>query len=132
MAGALGYRSGSHAKGRWGKHRYRFLAERDLFVCPHGYAPSYATRTPEGKAVYARRKETIERSFADAKELDDSDFFSRAPLSPAQTETPANHEDPQGSVSSLTPGLDCRCKQIATDGGLSGGRGDLRQVCIPG
>lgn len=27
------------------------------------------TRTEEGKAIYARRKETVERSFADAKEL---------------------------------------------------------------
>jgi IS5 family transposase len=25
--------------------------------------------TPEGKAIYARRKETVERSFADAKQL---------------------------------------------------------------
>ncbi|MGV8084137.1 MAG: IS1182 family transposase [Coriobacteriia bacterium] len=120
VKGALGHRRGNHVKGRWGKYRYRFLPERDIYVCPQGCALAYVTtdrdgyrhyraekascvgcpargeclspkqdaktihrhiwedhkdacagftRTPEGKAIYARRKETIERSFADAKEL---------------------------------------------------------------
>ncbi|MGV8082544.1 MAG: IS1182 family transposase [Coriobacteriia bacterium] len=120
VKGALGRRRGNHAKGRWGKYRYRYLADLDLYVCPQGCMLAYATtdregyrhyradkvscadcpvngkclapkqdaktiyrhiwedhkdacaaftRTPEGRAVYARRKETIERSFADAKEL---------------------------------------------------------------
>ncbi|MGV8083376.1 MAG: IS1182 family transposase [Coriobacteriia bacterium] len=120
VKGALGHRRGSHAKGRWGKYRYRFLVERDMYVCPQGCVLAYVTtdrqgyrhyraekascagcparseclspkqdaktihrhiweehkdacyaftHTVEGKAIYARRKETIERSFADAKEL---------------------------------------------------------------
>ena len=120
IEGALGRRRGCHAKDRWGKHRYEFYPAEDAYVCPEGWALSYATtdrqgyrhyrgqkercqdcsqkekclspaqkvktihrhiweddkdrcqaftRTGEGAAIYARRKETVERSFADAKEL---------------------------------------------------------------
>lgn len=120
IKGALGCRKDVHAKGRWSKHRFRYVEEYDCIVCPEGVILSYATtdregyrhykaqsqacadcpskdkclapkqkakeicrhiweeykdawrefsKTAEGKAIYARRKETVERSFADAKEL---------------------------------------------------------------
>ena len=120
IEGALGRRRGGHAKGRWGKHRFEFVCEQDVYRCPAGQALSYATtdrqgyrhyrgnkercrtcahkdrclspkqqvktiyrhvwedtkdrcrdftRTEEGREIYARRKETVERSFADSKEL---------------------------------------------------------------
>lgn len=117
---AMGRRRGCHAKDRWGKHRYEFDHEADLYRCPAGHELTYVTtdrvgyrhyradkqqcascdraekclapkqdvktihrhiweddkeraaaftRTQVGAAIYARRKETVERSFADAKEL---------------------------------------------------------------
>jgi transposase len=120
IEGALGRKRGCHAKGRWGKHRFTFVGERDAYVCPAGHDLTYVTtdrigyrhyradktscegcshaanclspkqhvktlhrhiweddkdrctdftRTELGRAIYARRKETVERSFADAKEL---------------------------------------------------------------
>jgi len=35
----------------------------------HASAPTPTARTAWGKAIYRRRKETVERSFADAKQL---------------------------------------------------------------
>lgn len=119
VKGALGRRK-PYTKGRWSKHRFTYVEERDCCVCPEGVILSYATTdrdgcrhyraessscascasrylclspkqkvkvicrhiwekdkdacreftmTVEGRAIYARRKETVERSFADAKEL---------------------------------------------------------------
>lgn len=118
--GALGYRRGCHAKGKYGKYKFKYLPEWDVYICPErsyltykttnrkGYreyrtteekcaacprreecltekqkrkslqrhvwedykdAMYQFTHTDEGKEIYARRKETIERSFADSKEL---------------------------------------------------------------
>ncbi|MEI6100346.1 MAG: IS1182 family transposase [Eubacteriales bacterium] len=120
LKGAMGYRRGCQPKGKYGKHKFNFLPEWDVYICPKrcyltyrtttgaGYreytangehcssCPRQAecltekqkykvlrrhvwedyrdemscfTKSDYGKQVYARRKETIERSFADAKEL---------------------------------------------------------------
>ncbi len=120
IQGAMGYRRGCQQKGKYGKYKFVYLPEWDVYICPErcyltykttvrtGYREYGAnkerclncarrreclsekqnvkilrrhiwedyrdkmyrfTRTELGKAIYARRKETIERSFADAKEL---------------------------------------------------------------
>jgi len=117
---AMGTRRGGHQKGRYGKHKFDYLPERDVYICPERCYLTYATTARDGvrryrasrgrcascrrrgeclsakqtvktierhiwedhkdasrrftlseagSAIYARRKETIERSFADAKEL---------------------------------------------------------------
>jgi transposase len=117
---ALGHRRGLHQKGKWGKYKFCYIPEWDIYICPERCYLDYVTTTrdgyrqyrarkercsicsrkelclatkqsvkvilrhiwecfkdkardftlsPYGKWVYARRKETIERSFADAKEL---------------------------------------------------------------
>jgi len=118
--GAMGYRRGCQQKGKFGKYKFVYIKDWDVYICPErnyleyitttrdGYKEykckndkcincprraeclsekqhtksisrhvwedykdiAYAyTKTDEGKAIYARRKETIERSFADSKEL---------------------------------------------------------------
>ena len=120
IKGAMGYRRGCQAKGKYGKYKFNYLPEWDVYICPErcyltyrtttsvGYreyaasserccsCPRQAecltekqktkvlrrhvwedyrdemyrfTKTDLGKQIYARRKETIERSFADSKEL---------------------------------------------------------------
>lgn len=120
IKGAMGYRRGCQPKGKYGKFKFTYLPEWDVYVCPErcylcyrttttmGYREYVArenrcnncprraecltekqkfkilrrhvwenyrdemyqfTHTDKGKKIYARRKETIERSFADAKEL---------------------------------------------------------------
>lgn len=120
IQGAMGYRRGCQQKGKYGKYKFVYLPEWDVYICPErcyltykttartGYREYGAnkerclncarrreclsekqnvkilrrhiwedyrdkmyrfTKTELGKAIYARRKETIERSFADAKEL---------------------------------------------------------------
>lgn len=117
---AMGYRRGCHPKGKYGKHKFKYLPEWDVYICPErcylcyrtttsvgyreyaasesrcGNCPKRAeclaekqkfkvlrrhvwedyrdemyefSHTETGKRIYARRKETIERSFADSKEL---------------------------------------------------------------
>lgn len=117
---AMGTRRGCHQKGKFGKYKFTYIPERNIYICPErnyleyvttnrdGYREykckndrcancprrveclsekqktksllrhiwedykdkAYAfTHTPEGKAIYDRRKETVERSFADSKEL---------------------------------------------------------------
>lgn len=117
---AIGYRRGSHQKGKWGKSRFAYIKEWDVYICPERNYLEYATTardgyrsyrvkndrclncpkrevclseraktksisrhvwddykdimhefslTDYGKEIYKRRKETIERSFADSKEL---------------------------------------------------------------
>lgn len=117
---AMGKRRGCQQKGKFGKHKYTYLPEWDIYICPeHNYlqytttnrqgykeykckndrcarcprkemclSAKQATKsirrhvwedfkdkswkfthTDYGKKIYARRKETIERSFADSKEL---------------------------------------------------------------
>lgn len=118
--GAMGYRRGCQQKGKYGKWKFVYLKEWDVYICPErnyleyvttdreGYREYKAknerckncqrreeclsakqmrksirrhvwedfkdicyifTKTDAGKEIYARRKETIERSFADSKEL---------------------------------------------------------------
>ena len=120
IAAAMGKRRGCQQKGKYGKYRYHYLPDNDIYICPEGSILEYVTtdrngyrqykckgtqcagcprreqclsmkqktksllrhiwedykdeayrftHTEEGKAIYARRKETIERSFADSKEL---------------------------------------------------------------
>lgn len=120
IAAAMGKRRGCQQKGKYGKYKYRYFPDKDIYICPEGYTLEYTTtdrngyrtyrckgnhcagcprreqclsskqkakslqrhiwedykdeaynftHTAEGKAIYARRKETIERSFADSKEL---------------------------------------------------------------
>lgn len=116
----LDYRRHTHAGDHWGKYRFKYIRERNAYICPEGHellhkttnrsgyreyysdsrtctgcprrkecfgekasrrlvtrhvwqdylddATEYA-KTPTGKLLYSWRKETIERSFADAKEL---------------------------------------------------------------
>lgn len=117
---ALGRKRGAHQKGRYGKSKFAYLKDWDVYICPErcyleyrttnreGYREYKAeenrcenclrkeeclaskqkvkmlyrhvwedykdaqhefTLSEEGKEIYARRKETIERSFADSKEL---------------------------------------------------------------
>jgi transposase len=117
---AVGTRRGTHQKGRYGKYKFVYIPEWDVYICPERCYLEYVTtardgmrtyrakkrrcqacerraeclaakqkvkvvmrhiwedykdraytftHTPAGKRIYARRKETIERSFADAKEL---------------------------------------------------------------
>lgn len=117
---AMGTRRGCHKKGKYGKYKFTYLRDWDVYICPernyleyvttdrNGYKEykckndrcagcprrefcltekqttkslrrhvwedfkdeAYAfTHTEKGKKIYARRKETVERSFADSKEL---------------------------------------------------------------
>lgn len=117
---AMGKRRGCHQKGKFGKHKFSYLPEWDVYICPeHKYLEYVTTNrngyreykckddrcsncprkemclsakqqrkslfrhiwedfkdmahtftlTEKGKKIYARRKETVERSFADSKEL---------------------------------------------------------------
>lgn len=120
IIGIMGYRRAGGAKGKYKKHKFKYLPEWDVYICPErkyleyrtttreGYrqyqCPKHCcencvrrdecltekqsqkmlmrhiwedykdfvrlnTLTDEGKEIYAKRKERIERSFADAKEL---------------------------------------------------------------
>jgi len=120
IQGAMGYRRGCQQKGKFGKYKYIYLKEWDVYICPErnyleyvttdreGYREYRAknekcanctrreeclsekartkslkrhvwedykdifyefTKTEVGKLIYKGRKETIERSFADSKEL---------------------------------------------------------------
>jgi transposase len=117
---AVGYRRGLHQKGKYGKYKFTYIPEWDVYICPERCYLEYITTSrdgirtyrarkercalcprreeclserqdvktlrrhiwedfidkardftlsPIGKYIYTRRKETIERSFADAKEL---------------------------------------------------------------
>lgn len=117
---AMGKRRGVQQKGKYGKHKFVYLKEWDVYICPERNYLEYVTtdrngyreykckndrctscprreeclsekqktkslrrhvwedyrdeayvftHTEEGKEIYARRKETVERSFADSKEL---------------------------------------------------------------
>ncbi len=117
---AMGKRRGCQQKGKFGKYKFTYLPEWDVYICPkhkyleyvttdrNGYREykckgdrcancprremclsekqerkslrrhvwedykdkAYAfTHTEKGKKIYARRKETVERNFADSKEL---------------------------------------------------------------
>jgi transposase len=117
---AIGRRRAGHPKGVWGKHRFDYDRDADIYRCPQGAVLAYATtdrhgyrsyraarsrcqgcpktalcltpaqrertirrhvwedakdraldftRSEVGSRIYARRRETVERSFADAKEL---------------------------------------------------------------
>lgn len=118
--GAMGYRRGCQQKGKFGKYKFTYIKDWDVYICPERNYLEYITtdrngyreykcknnrcincqkreeclsakqrvkslrrhiwedykdimhmftKTDEGKAIYKRRKETIERSFADSKEL---------------------------------------------------------------
>ena len=117
---AMGKRRGVQQKGKYGKYKFVYLHEWDVYICPERNYLEYVTtdrngyreykckndrcascphreeclsekqktkslrrhvwedyrdeayvftHTEEGKEIYARRKETVERSFADSKEL---------------------------------------------------------------
>lgn len=117
---AMGSRRGVHQKGKFGKYKFRYIKEWDVYICPERNYLEYTTtnrqgykeykckndkcvncpsryqclsekaktkslrrhiwedykdefytftHTEEGKEIYSKRKETVERSFADAKEL---------------------------------------------------------------
>ena len=118
--GAIGYRRGCQQKGKYGKWKFTYLKEWDVYICPERNYLEYVTtdrngyreyksknerckncqrreeclsakqikksirrhiwedykdicyeftKSDVGREIYARRKETIERSFADSKEL---------------------------------------------------------------
>lgn len=120
IMGGIAYRRGCHAKGKYGKYKFQYIPEWNVYICPDRCYLEYRTtdrngyreyrakenrcsncsrklecltekqrfkairrhvwedyrdmvtaflRTDSGKKIYARRKETIERSFADSKEL---------------------------------------------------------------
>ena len=117
---AMGKRRGVQQKGKYGKYKFVYLNEWDVYICPERNYLEYVTtdrngyreykckndrcafcprreeclsekqktkslrrhvwedyrdeayvftHTEKGKEIYARRKETVERSFADSKEL---------------------------------------------------------------
>lgn len=117
---AMGHRRGCHQKGKYGKYKFKYLKEWDVYICPERNYLEYVTtdrngyreykckndrcancpRREEcltdkqktknlrrhiwedfkdeayefthsdiGSRIYKRRKETIERSFAESKEL---------------------------------------------------------------
>lgn len=117
---AMGKRRGVQQKGKYGKYKFVYLNEWDVYICPERNYLEYVTtdrngyreykckndrcafcprreeclsekqktkslrrhvwedyrdeayvftHTEEGKEIYAKRKETVERSFADSKEL---------------------------------------------------------------
>lgn len=117
---AMGTRRGCHKKGKFGKYKFKYINDWDVYICPERNYLEYVTtdrngyreykcknnrclncprrqeclsekqktkslrrhvwegykdeayeftHTEKGKAVYSRRKETVERSFADSKEL---------------------------------------------------------------
>ena len=98
---AMGTRRGCHQKGKYGKYKFVYLKEWDVYLCPERNYLEYATTDRNGyreykannkrcescprrneclsekqitheeigKRIYERRKETIERSFAESKEL---------------------------------------------------------------
>ena len=117
---AMGKRRGCQQKGKYGKYKFHYLPERDVYICPEHKYLEYVTtdrngykeykckgdscancprreeclsakqerkslrrhvwedfkdmayeftHTEKGKKIYKRRKETVERSFADSKEL---------------------------------------------------------------
>lgn len=118
--GVTGYRRPNRGEGLFSKHKFRYDAERDVYVCPNQQLLGYRTTNrqgyrqyhshpricqmcplrgqctrsknmvkvvtrhvwqaardqvdshrlePRGKKLYKRRQETVERSFADAKQL---------------------------------------------------------------
>ena len=120
LKGVFGYRKGPSQKGKYGKYKFKYIPEWDVYICPErcyleykttnreGYREYKAQKeicsccprreecltakqsckslqrhiwedykdifrlyalSDEGKAIYKKRKETIERSFADSKEL---------------------------------------------------------------
>lgn len=80
---AMGTRRGVHQKGNFGKYKFKYIKEWDVYICSErnhleytttnrqGYKDEFYTftHTDVGKKIYSRRKETVERSFADSKEL---------------------------------------------------------------
>ena len=117
---AMGKRRGVQQKGKYGKYKFSYIKEWDVYICPERNYLEYVTtdrngyreykckndrcmscphreeclaekqktkslrrhvwedfkdeayvftHTEEGKRIYAGRKETVERSFADSKEL---------------------------------------------------------------
>lgn len=117
---AIGNRRGCQPKGKYGKYKFTYIPDWDVYICPERNYLEYVTtdrngyreykckngrcatcprrdecltakqstkslrrhiwegykdeaylftHTDEGKEIYARRKETVERSFADSKEL---------------------------------------------------------------
>ena len=117
---AMGSRRGCQQKGKYGKYKFHYLPEWDVYICPEHKYLEYVTtdrngykeykckgdrcancprreeclsakqerkslrrhvwedfkdmaytftHTEKGKKIYKRRKETVERSFADSKEL---------------------------------------------------------------
>ncbi len=117
---AMGKRRDCHQKGKYGKYKYKYIPEWDVYICPERKYLEYSTtnrdgykeykckgdrcancpkrevclsakqerksiyrhiwedfkdmaynftHTDKGKSIYSRRKETVERSFADSKEL---------------------------------------------------------------
>ena len=117
---AMGKRRGCHQKGKYGKYKFKYIPDWDVYICPERNYLEYVTtdrngyreykckndrcancprreeclsekqktkslrrhvwedyrdevyvftHTDEGKEIYAKRKEKIERSFAESKEL---------------------------------------------------------------
>lgn len=117
---AMGKRRGCQQKGKYGKYKFTYIKDWDVYICPERNYLEYVTtdrngyreykcknercatcprkqeclsekqktkslrrhvwedykdeayvftHTDEGKKIYAKRKETVERSFADSKEL---------------------------------------------------------------
>ena len=120
LQAVMGRRRGCQQKGKYGKSKFEYLPERDIYICPERNYLEYVTTdrkgyreykckndrcascprreeclsakqktkslrrhvwedfkdkvrayslSPEGKEIYSKRKETIERSFAESKEL---------------------------------------------------------------
>lgn len=119
IQGAIAYRLGPHVKHKYTKTKFKYIQEKDVYICPAGYELRYRTttrqgyseycakekckecpkkekclsdkaeyrvirrhvweehkektrvftKTEKGSSIYKKRKEKVERSFADAKNL---------------------------------------------------------------
>lgn len=76
ILGAMGFRRGCHQKGKFGKYKFTYIKDWDVYIYLERNYLSYVTTARggyremnEGKEIYKRRKETIRRSFTDSKEV---------------------------------------------------------------
>jgi len=66
IKGAIGFKRGVHQKGKYGKHKFVYLREWDIYICPERCYLEYVTTLKDGMRTYRARKErcdTCERRF---------------------------------------------------------------------
>ena len=56
--GAIAYRLGPHAKGKYTKNKFTYNPEKDVYVCPNNIELTYKTTTRQGYSEYVCSKTT--------------------------------------------------------------------------